>query len=173
MPSPNAQRSPRAPRHLARAVALGLLLGVAAASPACHGCHEDGPCRGDTCVCEDADACGFECGVDGCFGACHRLDLCDAACPDDCALECADVSQCSLGCDDACAIDCQRASRCDVACGEDCHVECSDVGTCEVEMTSGKAVCARVGSCVVRCVDGDATVPATECGDGVFACGPC
>lgn len=159
--------------RLPRAIVLGLLLG-AAASPACHGCHEDdGPCRSDTCVCEDFDACGFECAVDGCFGACHRLDRCDAACPDDCTLECSDVSECSLGCDDACTIECARVSRCDVLCGEDCDVECSDAGTCFVELRSGTVTCARVGACEVSCIVGEATEPATDCGGGVFACGPC
>jgi hypothetical protein len=159
--------------RLVRSIGLGLLLGLAA-SPACHGCHDDdGPCRGDSCLCEDFDRCGFECEVDGCFGECRRLDVCDAACLDDCTLECSDVSQCSLGCADACTVECARVSRCDVLCDEDCDVECSDASTCHVELRSGRVTCARVGSCEVACVVGDATEPAIDCGGGVFVCGGC
>lgn len=139
--------------------------------PAC----QQGPCAGDVCECRGGDRCDFSCGaVPGCDVTCESLVECDGTCGDGCTATCNSLSNCLLGCGDGCALDCTSASRCELDCGADCDFSCTSTATCVVRMISGVARCTSVGGCDARCVLPDgSTEAATECGGGVFACGPC
>lgn len=136
-------------------------------------CSSDHPCDDGGCVCEAASECAIGCEADDCAIDCGGAGDCDATCDDGCEYTCVDSSNCNVACDEDCLVTCDSVSNCDVDCGEDCDVACDSLSNCRVTMLSGIAHCTSVSNCDIQCVTSGGTEPATDCGDGLFACGSC
>jgi hypothetical protein len=150
-----------------RLLPLALVATIAAA------CSSSDPCSESLCVCEAEEDCAIDCDDVDCGIACADVSNCDVSCGDVCDYECVDASNCSLLCDDACTATCDAVSNCEIDCGADCDVACIDVSDCRVTMVSGLVSCTNVSDCDIACAIPGGTEPATSCGEGLFACGPC
>jgi len=191
--SVNATLGPPGPIHRAAKwpaviakIALSLTALVLAVQCQSGNCDE-----GDYCECRDGNQCFLQCAGDGCVQNCHHLDVCGSVCEDDCDLSCHDVQECTASCGDDCIADCHHTNSCSAICGKNCDYTCHDVSRCGVAVGDGSRVdCHDISSCIVEC-DGDCSVrcvnaggnncritcrggsDATDCGAGLFACGPC
>jgi hypothetical protein len=154
-----------------RTTLLLIALPLALLMAACGG--SDHPCAKDGCLCEGETDCAFECDDTGCGIQCADVSDCDASCGDLCDYACVTASNCTLYCDDDCRALCEDVSNCDVDCGAGCDVTCNDLSNCRVTMISGVASCSNVSNCDIACAVPGGTVDATDCGDGLYACGAC
>lgn len=164
-------------------------LGLAALT---SGCDSSGCRDGEYCECTQLHGqCYLDCAGDGCAQACHDVDECGAVCDDGCIFDCHNTQRCSDYCGDNCSMRCNDTSACATICGRGCDYSCRSVADCSARVGDGSQVrCQDATSCNVEC-EGDCRVTcvqvggggcnvtcrgagrATECGPGVFACGPC
>lgn len=153
---------------------------------------DSGNCgQGEHCECQNGHECFLDCAGGGCDHNCHNMDRCGSVCEHDCTFECQGVAECTSYCSgpncstschnntsctgicgDNCDYQCFGVSSCGVAVGDNSQVTCHDLASCRVDCAGDcRVTCRSIGSeCRVTCRDGGG---ATDCGGGVWACGPC
>jgi hypothetical protein len=110
------------------------------------------------CSCAGGTSCVLEGEGDVTF-TCDGNASCGLACGDDCDIICPGTTGCTAEAGARARFECQGSASCEFTCRADCVVSCGGASQCLV-------TCDDVETCdLSQCRD------ATDCGDGVFACG--